>query len=1174
MAVLELSTSEEPPTCHHSGCGITWNGAGYDKEGMMQCLDCHYIGCTRGLDREDPRGHALSHAASCKHYIAQWYDVPNLGYCFKCVRVMRLSDSPELNEEECSEEDRKIKEQRAMVASKTLAAGKSKDNWGTTASSPRVDWPTVASSSKVDLGNVGRTALDQRGMEAGNDAAEYAIGNGYIIRGMANHGNTCYMNASLQCLLAFGKLRIIIRGPDPRLGNIGLELKRLFLETGSVNKATAMLDPQMILVCMQLLYQDRFGARKMEDSHEFLKSFHSALDNEVEELNRSNVMEGGGVFPTFGHSMFKCARVMRLSDIQGKVDRKVKDEQGIMASKTVVASKSMDDWGIVASSAKVDSPMVASSSKDDRGIRASGAKVDWPTVSSSSELDLGNEASYALDQRRMNDACSRAAEYAIGNGYIIRGMPNHGNTCYMNASLQCLLALGKLRTMILSPDARLGDLGLHLKQLFVATNSGNNSRHMMDPKMIVKYMWSHHPERFKFTEMGDSHEFLTSLRYALDNEMQQLNNVHIMQGGEVFPTFGHSIFRGKIIQTVSCKSCSYNSVTDHSLDGLELAVSSKHRPTRSKPSLGSIQDCLTLFFYDMTTCENCSKVGPPCCLPTDRQTDLLSAQDIQDTSSGKHMLDDHSAQQVEETRDEQTDANGSSIQRLITKLPPVLTIQLKRYITDLSKLRGHVSFKEILHLGPFMDPSSEDKDNSSYRLVGVIVHLGNTRNEGHYIAYVRGSGSSWFCASDTVIRKVSLEEVLGCEAYILLYERVDWEMLARNGNNERGMGAGDDASGDVSIDEACITRDEAMEKRVSSQRGCPAETQIFVKTIRGSTISTQVDLSKESGILREIMKDRGEIITAAQNFEFNHKLLDNVSELRSFGLMRNCTVNVCQGLLGGHISLPDYPLENIMVMTPIPDQQEDEPKFTPGGCKIFQGLVRVVVNTITGGQCWTCVPLTLEQFYVENGEVHAEPGELGDATGRLIEWNLWDLANEIRSFFVLDNKRPAYVDHLVTMLRRGIGDREELGDEYRLALLGNFAQLPSMCRQNILLQVKIMFDGLSIQRKQDFIYILQRCVINRQWFNCVEQNWVTHRTFVNGYYLDSKEYAFWLSRNYTSHAPQNSWLGQQQLYVCDDGSEILLYLCLGDFLADAIARLIEEGFFQELLHMEVTRTDW
>lgn len=109
----------------------------------------------------------------------------------------------------------------------------------------------------------------------------------------------------------------------------------------------------------------------------------------------------------------------------------------------------------------------------------------------------------------------------------------------------------------------------------------------------------------------------------------------------------------------------------------------------------------------------------PSSFPTDKQTDLLSTQDSQDTSdqnqgSGKQVkLDDHSAQEVEENQIEQKHGTGGFQIQLFTKLPPVLTIQLKRFTNALSKTRGHVSFKEILHVGPFMDPR--------YRLL-IVLH--------------------------------------------------------------------------------------------------------------------------------------------------------------------------------------------------------------------------------------------------------------------------------------------------------------------------------------------------------------------------------------------------------------------------------------------------------------------
>ncbi|KAL1561777.1 ubiquitin-specific protease ubp2 [Salvia divinorum] len=109
---------------------------------------------------------------------------------------------------------------------------------------------------------------------------------------------------------------------------------------------------------------------------------------------------------------------------------------------------------------------------------------------------------------------------------------------------------------------------------------------------------------------------------------------------------------------------------------------------------------------------------------------------------------------------------------LISKAPAILTIHLKRFSQDargrLSKLNGHVSFRETINLKPYMDPS-EDSCTPSYRLVGAVEHLGTMRG-GHYVAYVRSDGA-WYHASDAYVRQVSLDEVLRCEAYILFYER-------------------------------------------------------------------------------------------------------------------------------------------------------------------------------------------------------------------------------------------------------------------------------------------------------------------------------------------------------------------------------------------------------------------
>ncbi|XVF29125.1 hypothetical protein REPUB_Repub15cG0092700 [Reevesia pubescens] len=141
--------------------------------------------------------------------------------------------------------------------------------------------------------------------------------------------------------------------------------------------------------------------------------------------------------------------------------------------------------------------------------------------------------------------------------------------------------------------------------------------------------------------------------------------------------------------------------------------------------------------------------------------------------------------------DEEIDSENVKVKRkatkrvLINKAPPILTIHLKRFSQDargrLSKLNGHVNFRETIDLRPYLDPRCEDRDNCIYRLMGVVQHSGTMRG-GHYTAYVRGGekrkekaetkhvSSPWYYVNDQNVSQVALEKVLGCEAYMLFYE--------------------------------------------------------------------------------------------------------------------------------------------------------------------------------------------------------------------------------------------------------------------------------------------------------------------------------------------------------------------------------------------------------------------
>uniref|UniRef100_A0A1J3IQ99 Ubiquitin carboxyl-terminal hydrolase n=1 Tax=Noccaea caerulescens TaxID=107243 RepID=A0A1J3IQ99_NOCCA len=179
------------------------------------------------------------------------------------------------------------------------------------------------------------------------------------------------------------------------------------------------------------------------------------------------------------------------------------------------------------------------------------------------------------------------------------------------------------------------------------------------------------------------------------------------------------------------------------------------------------------------------------------ETDVSAMkQDPRDNSSvednGREAMSSKSAivSEPEEAQEEDEDSEkvvtvkrDATKRVLVNKAPPVLTIHLKRFSQDLrgrlSKLNGHVAFKEVIDLRQYMDSRCSREDPPIYRLAGLVEHSGTMRG-GHYVAYIRGgqrvketdSSSVWYNVSDSHVRQVSLEKVLNAEAYILFYERI------------------------------------------------------------------------------------------------------------------------------------------------------------------------------------------------------------------------------------------------------------------------------------------------------------------------------------------------------------------------------------------------------------------
>lgn len=117
---------------------------------------------------------------------------------------------------------------------------------------------------------------------------------------------------------------------------------------------------------------------------------------------------------------------------------------------------------------------------------------------------------------------------------------------------------------------------------------------------------------------------------------------------------------------------------------------------------------------------------------------------------------------------------AASLQLQVFKTPRVLTLHLKRFQqgATLRKVQKHVPFPVELDLTPFCCRDAEIKASETYTLYGVVEHAGRMTG-GHYTAYVRGAGGSWFHASDSRVVPATQQKVLASQAYLLFYCRAD-----------------------------------------------------------------------------------------------------------------------------------------------------------------------------------------------------------------------------------------------------------------------------------------------------------------------------------------------------------------------------------------------------------------
>ncbi|XP_038064231.1 ubiquitin carboxyl-terminal hydrolase 36-like [Patiria miniata] len=304
------------------------------------------------------------------------------------------------------------------------------------------------------------------------------------------------------------------------------------------------------------------------------------------------------------------------------------------------------------------------------------------------------------------------------------GLINLGNTCFLNATLQCLTYTPPLTNYLLTHQHKsecrepgfciMCELCNHVHRTFNHQQNGQAIR-----PMVILHRLKHFAKHMHVGRQEDAHEFLRLLIEAMQKAC--IHGLDKLDKYSKETSLVYQIFSGYYRSRVICSVCQNKSDTFDPF--LDIGLDIKQAPTVTKALERLIRPEM-LDGENLYQCKKCSR--------------KVQAQ------------------------------KRFTIQRS----PAVLTLCLKRFDFNrfsMGKINKDLAYSENLNLRPYMsDPKGPP---IMYELYAVLKHEGASCNSGHYYCYVKAANQSWYCMNDAFVSQVSLQRVLNQNAYLLFYIR-------------------------------------------------------------------------------------------------------------------------------------------------------------------------------------------------------------------------------------------------------------------------------------------------------------------------------------------------------------------------------------------------------------------
>ncbi|XP_003987231.2 inactive ubiquitin carboxyl-terminal hydrolase 50 isoform X1 [Felis catus] len=316
----------------------------------------------------------------------------------------------------------------------------------------------------------------------------------------------------------------------------------------------------------------------------------------------------------------------------------------------------------------------------------------------------------------------------------VTGLRNLGNTCYMNAILQCLCSISPLAEYFLS--------GKYITALqkdcsevatafaYVMTDMWLGDSECVSPEIFRSAFGNLYPAFMKKTQQ-DAQEFLIYVLNELHESLKKCHRKSYEKGSiprccrktianEV--SIITQLFEGQLNYSIMCLKCENCTYKNEVFTILCLPIPSDYEC--------SLQDCLQCFFQ-------------------------------QDTLTWHNQIHCSFCETKQET----------AVRASISKAPKVIIFHLKRFDilgTMKRKLRTDIHYPLTnLDLSPYICPVF--RKHPKYNLCAVVNHFGDL-DGGHYTAFCKNSVTqAWYSFDDTRVSEIPDTSVQTATAYLLFY---------------------------------------------------------------------------------------------------------------------------------------------------------------------------------------------------------------------------------------------------------------------------------------------------------------------------------------------------------------------------------------------------------------------